>query len=310
MGPVAVLALVFLALQPAKASAHDAEPADGFRLEILRWVNAEREKRSAPRLASEVALDRAAQARAEQASATGSPAEAEEQGEDISGRAIQAGYEHELVFGVLTRGEGPVMRLLDSWRDTETVAFAEAMRADYRDLGIGLAESGEDLVCVLLFGLSARDAFAKRTAPLSDLKRLRAELIERVNAERKRRRLPPLRENALLDRAAQGHADDMIRRSYYGHESPEGQTPLDRVRHAGYSAQSVGENIAEGQSAVTEVMDAWMASPVHRGHILSLELREIGCGAAFGSNARGYEIVWVQDFGTPGDRPPLPRRRF
>ncbi|MGH9317460.1 MAG: CAP domain-containing protein [Thermoanaerobaculia bacterium] len=310
MRPGALLGLAFLALLPADAGSQDKEPAEGSRPEILRWVNTERERHSVPRLAPEAALNRAAQALAEQASAAGSTAEAQEPGQDVSGQELQAGYEQELVFEVLTRGKGPVVQLLDSWRDTESIALAEAMRADYRDLGMGLAGSGEDLVCVLVFGLSARDAFAQRTALLSDLKRIRVELIKRINLERKTRRLPPLRENALLDRAAQGHAQDMIRRSYYGHESPEGDTALDRARRSGYDAETVGENIAEGQSGVTEVMDAWMASPVHREHILSLEAQQIGCGVAFGKNARGYEIVWVQDFGTPQARQPLLRRRF
>jgi uncharacterized protein YkwD len=38
---------------------------------------------------------------------------------------------------------------------------------------------------------------------------------------------------------------------------------------------------------------------VHRDHIVSLVLKEIGIGMAFGKNARGYEIVWVQMFGAP-----------
>jgi len=35
---------------------------------------------------------------------------------------------------------------------------------------------------------------------------------------------------------------------------------------------------------------------------------EIGCAVAFGKNARGYEIVWVQDFGLRAEPPS--RRRF
>ncbi len=73
----------------------------------------------------------------------------------------------------------------------------------------------------------------------------------------------------------------------------------------GYPAARVGENIAEGQGTAAEVMDGWMGSPRHRDHILALSFREIGIGVAFGKNARGWEIVWVQVFGLPrGDSGP------
>lgn len=299
----ALFALTCLAPQQAGVGLESKEPAERPREEILRWINSERARHGVSPLASEAILDRAAQTQAEE-----TLAESDKAGETSSDQAQLAEYEHQLLSEIRTRGEGPVPRLLDSWRERESAAFAEAMRPDYRDLGIGLAGADEDLVCVLLLGLSAKDAFARKTTGLSDMKRIRGELIERVNRERKTRRLPPMRENALLDRAAEAHAQDMIRRSFYGHESPEGRTALDRVQRAGYNARAVGENIAEGQSTSAEVMDEWMASPVHRAHILSLEMLEIGCAVAFGKNARGYEIVWVQDFGLRAE--PLSRRRF
>jgi uncharacterized protein YkwD len=66
----------------------------------------------------------------------------------------------------------------------------------------------------------------------------------------------------------------------------------------------VGENIAQGHGSVEEVVDAWLASPVHREHILSRAFLEIGLGLAFGRNNEGYQILWVQVFGAPG----TPRR--
>jgi len=72
----------------------------------------------------------------------------------------------------------------------------------------------------------------------------------------------------------------------------------------------IGENIAEGQGSVAEVMEGWMKSPSHREHILSLSFKEIGMGVAFGHNGRGWEVVWVQVFGTPrAGESVRPRRR-
>ena len=82
--------------------------------------------------------------------------------------------------------------------------------------------------------------------------------IPRVDAERKKAGVPPLRSNDRLDQAAQRHAQDMLARHYFAHESPEGQTVRERARAAGYDWRAVGENIAEGQLSVDEVMDTWM----------------------------------------------------
>jgi uncharacterized protein YkwD len=42
--------------------------------------------------------------------------------------------------------------------------------------------------------------------------------------------------------AAQGHAEDMIERDFYAHETPEGLTPGDRITRAGYPFATYGEN--------------------------------------------------------------------
>ena len=48
-----------------------------------------------------------------------------------------------------------------------------------------------------------------------------------------------------LDKAAQAHAEDMLQRHYYAHETPEGKDPRDRFLAAGGSPSSlVEENIA------------------------------------------------------------------
>jgi uncharacterized protein YkwD len=48
--------------------------------------------------------------------------------------------------------------------------------------------------------------------------------------ERERRGLSALRSSAALGRAAQRHASDMRRRTYFGHVSPSGSALVDRVR--------------------------------------------------------------------------------
>ncbi|HYG65600.1 MAG TPA: CAP domain-containing protein, partial [Thermoanaerobaculia bacterium] len=92
--------------------------------------------------------------------------------------------------------------------------------------------------------------------------------------------------------------EDMLARTFYSHETPEGIKAWDRVRAAGYEPDIVGENIAAGHIEVSEVMDAWMYSPGHRRNILDVRLRDIGIGVAVGSHDHRYQILWVQDFAT------------
>jgi uncharacterized protein YkwD len=294
----ALLLFLLCGAAPPPASTPGA-PSRAEAQEILGAVNALRAARSAPPLTLEPALSTAAQDRAEEVAKADDPAAADTSGEAVGRYARAAGYEFRQIGEIVLFGEGPLPERLRRLSDSDPEAFADAVRPEYRDLGVGAVERDGRLVRALFFGLSARDVFTQETANLRDVKQVRDRMLARVNAERKARRLPPLRENALLDQTAQAHADDMIRRSYYGHESPEGTTAMERAHRVGYGALRVGENIAEGPPTVATVMDEWMRSSTHREHILSLQLNEIGMGVAFGKNGRGYEIVWVQVFGAP-----------
>jgi uncharacterized protein YkwD len=295
LAPIPLLWLLLeTTLGAAPASARE-DPA----LPILHAVNVERAAHRAPALRLDPTLSAAAQARAEEVAAEEDLGALDSTGEAIGRGARARGYDFRLIGEIVLVGDGLFEERLARLRESDPEAFADAMRPGYRDLGLGIAERDGRLVRALFFGLSAGDDFAQKTAALGDLGKVRRRLLREINAERLARKLPPLRENSLLDRAAQAHAADMIRRCYYAHESPEGTTVLERARQCGYRAARVGENLAEGPPTVGEVMDGWMKSPAHREHILSLSLNEIGMGVAFGKNARGYEIVWVQVFGAP-----------
>ena len=290
-------------------AAQASAPAPAAPAEVRERVNAERSARGAPDLRIDSALERAARARAAEVANAGDLAGQEVSGDALGSHVAAFGYDQRLIGEIVLSGVEDFGERFEALRDADPDAFADAMRPEYRDIGVGIARGDNGVVVALYFGLPQQEEFARRTRALSDLSATRRDLLARVNAARAERRLPPLRENALLDRAAQGHASDMIRRSYYGHESPDGTGAMERARAEGYPAAAIGENIAENQSSAAEVMDAWMKSPGHREHILSVTLQEIGLGMAFGKNARGYEIVWVQVFGTPGAAgPALPRK--
>jgi uncharacterized protein YkwD len=280
------------------------------RAEEIAEINRRRAEAGVPPLAANAALASAARVRAEAVADAEDVAKAEIGGDDL-GRLVESfGYEDRAVAEIVLVGGTSFPDRLARLASSSPDNFAEAMAKDYRDVGVGVAPlEGGASVWALVFGLSVGDDFAAKTAALGDRPAIRRKMLALVNRERSSRRLPPLRESGILDAAAQAHADDMIRRSFYSHENPDGASALDRAHGAGYLPVVVGENIAEGQSSVEEVMQGWMESPRHRGEILSSTMKEIGMGVAFGKNGRGWEIVWVQNFGVPRAAETLRPRR-
>jgi len=144
-------------------------------------------------------------------------------------------------------------------------------------------------------------------APASDATYEQA-VIDRVNAERAARGLPPLKLSEALRSAARYHATDMAQDDYYDHDTHDrlgGQ--LLRVcdvwsRVRSYYPSPLSENIAVGYATPASVMAAWLESGGHRDSILNASYREIGVGYARGGS---WEHYWVQDFGTRDDVYPL-----
>jgi uncharacterized protein YkwD len=115
-------------------------------------------------------------------------------------------------------------------------------------------------------------------------------VVRLVNDERARAGVPPLRVDARLRKAARAHSADMARRNFCAHECPDGTTPTDRMRTAGYPRPGA-ENVAKGQRTPHLVMHAWMTSPGHRTNVLNPAFTTIGVGAQLA------ERCWTQNFG-------------
>jgi uncharacterized protein YkwD len=127
-----------------------------------------------------------------------------------------------------------------------------------------------------------------------------------VNAERTQRGMRPLRINRRLSRAATRHAGDMVRRTYFSHDSLSGASFVDRIRKAGYlrgpRGWVVGENLAWGtgdRSSPAAIVQAWMNSPGHRANILQRRFREVGIGMVMAAPEElpGPAATYATDFG-------------
>ncbi len=140
-------------------------------------------------------------------------------------------------------------------------------------------------------------ASARKTPPssptVSARTRVEDEVVALTNAERDKAGCPTLRIDERLRDAARGHSEDMAERNYFAHTSPEGVTPWDRAKDAGYPDPS-GENIARGYPDAETVVQAWMESPGHRANILNCDSRAIGVGIELETGDGPY---WTEMFG-------------
>jgi uncharacterized protein YkwD len=123
-----------------------------------------------------------------------------------------------------------------------------------------------------------------------------AELLAAHNARRLAANLPPLAPSAKLQSAASTHAVAMARTSQMLHEGLYDVDLADRLRVIGYRFRAAGENIAQGQRDVAQVMDSWLSSPGHRANILTPSFTEAGFAVSY--DVRG-EPYWCANFGTP-----------
>lgn len=126
---------------------------------------------------------------------------------------------------------------------------------------------------------------------------------------------PAVSINAALNRSARGHAQDMLNRDYFAHNTPEGRTPFDRMRTAGYDYYRAGENLAwrgttgplnEVEFVENQHVDLFVDTGIdgrgHRVTMLNGLYREVGIGiirGLFTTQGSTFDsIMQTQDYGT------------
>ncbi|PBG29675.1 sporulation protein [Clostridioides difficile] len=119
------------------------------------------------------------------------------------------------------------------------------------------------------------------------------EVVDLVNIERAKAGLNPLTLDSSISNVATKKSQDMIDNNYFSHNSPTYGSPFDMLKKFGISYKTAGENIAMGQKAPKEVVNAWMNSEGHRKNIMNPNFSKIGVGVAQKS---GGSIYWTQIF--------------
>ncbi|KAA3437004.1 CvpA family protein [Rufibacter hautae] len=121
---------------------------------------------------------------------------------------------------------------------------------------------------------------------------LETEMLQLVNEERAKQNLRPLAADTSLRRVARLHSEDMFRRGYFSHYTPEGWSPFDRIRKAKVPFRLAGENLALAPT-LDIAHNGLMNSPGHRANILRGGFGRVGIGVLQGSDRR---LMITQNF--------------
>ncbi len=126
-------------------------------------------------------------------------------------------------------------------------------------------------------------------------------LYQLINEERAKVNAPPLAYSPVLERVAQSHSDDMAEHNFFGHNSLNGLTFVNRIRNAGYNFTAAAENLFAGNGPYDDasyVVNTWLRSTSHRENMLNPIFTEVGIGYRVNPDST-YGAYFTADFGTP-----------
>ena len=155
------------------------------------------------------------------------------------------------------------------------------------------------LVVCLFAGAGLLDKFIKDSGSPYIAAVISAVLVDLANDDREEQALNGLRINPKLVAAAQAKANDMAKKGYFSHTTPEGHDSWHWFKGVKYDYSYAGENLAVDFTESKDVQQAWMASPTHRGNILNENYTEIGIATAHGTYKGHPAVFAVQMFGRP-----------
>lgn len=124
------------------------------------------------------------------------------------------------------------------------------------------------------------------------------EAFRQINQLRKEQGLLPMKSDEKLTQLARGFSRLMAEEDFFDHESPSGETVVDRAKKAGLEYWRLGENIFKSVNVpnpADRAVDAWKKSPGHLKNIMTEEFTTTGLGVW----KRGKTVYFTQEFTRP-----------
>jgi hypothetical protein len=129
-------------------------------------------------------------------------------------------------------------------------------------------------------------------------------LLNETNKQRLANKKSALTINTSLNQAAQAKADDMAKRNYWSHNTPENNEPWVFITMSGYEYHKAGENLAYGFADDSQIVKGWMNSPSHRDNLLDELFSEVGFGYTNAPNFtdKGPVTITVAMYASPASK--------
>jgi len=122
----------------------------------------------------------------------------------------------------------------------------------------------------------------------------RQEMLDAVNAARKKEGLDEVCINELLMNAAQVQANDMAENNFIKSTGSDGSVPKERATAEGFEAAQVTEVVGAGYRSASTIVSAWVKAASAKGTVLSKHT-VMGPGYSF-DKTKKYVHFWAVDF--------------
>ena len=136
-----------------------------------------------------------------------------------------------------------------------------------------------------------------------DYQLFNAAIFYCTNIQRVKYGKRPFIHSPALEKAAQGHSEDMVNYNFYSHTSTvRGKRSMsDRLKKVGIVYSYAAENIYDKNeinptywSFALSLVQGWMDSKGHRKNILNSNYDYLGCGVYYYQNLEWKNYFWVR----------------
>jgi len=293
-GPAALIVVVVAAF--ASTGTLAAEP------ELLATINTYRAEAGVSALIARPELDQYATEHAREMLEQGYLGQVGPDGVSLGERLARSGFQPPAAREIIVHGVDGVPPLVDrliKLRSTRIDLLSDVAT----EIGVGHAEGP----ATMKDGTLVRNLWVIVLADtrIAAIPGARTALVEAINQLRVARSLDALTMEPAFDRAAQGHAADMVARGFYDHENPDGASASDRASAEGAEVIEIGETIAVNGFSADEIALAWSRSEYHAKILYSPSANRIGAGYHAGPlmlDGRMLRNVWVAVIGKPKPR--------
>jgi len=126
---------------------------------------------------------------------------------------------------------------------------------------------------------------------------LEAQMLITINNLRKENGLQILKLNQTLKNIAYSRSRDMIDRSYFSHNTPEGKSIFDILVESGVMHAYAGENLYNctppSVGPPEAIISTWLGSENHRANILNPGYSQVGIKIVDGGNRRVATAIFL-----------------